>query len=50
MVISIATVHCRFAGEAVPGSGVLTPMDEAKRWNADPGGRRFAGFLIRATR
>ncbi|GLW34559.1 DUF6578 domain-containing protein [Actinoplanes regularis] len=46
-VVSIATVHCRFVPEPVAGSGVMTPVDEAKRWNSDLGDRRFAGFLVR---
>jgi hypothetical protein len=47
IVVSIATVHCRFAPEPVAGSGVVTPVAEAERWNSDIGDRRFAGFLVR---
>ncbi|GIF04741.1 DUF6578 domain-containing protein [Actinoplanes siamensis] len=46
-VVSIDTVHCRFAPEPVAGSGIVTAVDEAKRWNSDMGDRRFAGFLLR---
>lgn len=46
-VVSIATVHCRFAPEPVAGSGVLTPVVEAERWTGDMGDRRLAGYLVR---
>ncbi|GAA2393914.1 hypothetical protein GCM10010170_107370 [Dactylosporangium salmoneum] len=46
-VVSIATVHCRFAPEPVAGSGVVTPVVAAEKWNSDLGDRRFAGFLVR---
>ena len=45
-VVSIATVHCRFAPEPVAGSGVVTPVAEARRWNGDIDDRQFAGFLV----
>ncbi|GAA4605974.1 hypothetical protein BJY16_005603 [Actinoplanes octamycinicus] len=46
-VVSIATLHCRFAPEPVAGSGVVTPVIAAEKWNNDLDDRRFAGFLIR---
>ena len=46
-VVSIATVHCRFAPEPVAGSGLMTRVDAAERWSGDVGDRRFAGFLVR---
>ena len=45
-VVSIATVHCRFAPEPVAGSGLLRSVDMAEQWNSDQDDRRFAGFLI----
>jgi hypothetical protein len=46
-VVSVATVHCRFAPQPVSASGVVTPVAEAKKWNGNIGDRRFAGFLVR---
>jgi hypothetical protein len=46
-VVSIATVHCRFGPEPVPGSGVVTPVAKAEKRNGDTDDRRFAGFLVR---
>ncbi len=46
-VISIATLHCRFEPEPVAGSGLVTSVVSAERWNDDLEERNFAGFLIR---
>lgn len=46
-VVSIATVHCRFAPEPVAGSGVTARVRMAEKWNSNRGDRRFAGFLVR---
>jgi hypothetical protein len=46
-VVSIATVHCRFDPEPVPGSGIVTPVAKAEKWNSDMDDRQFAGFLVR---
>jgi hypothetical protein len=46
-VASIATVHCRFAPEPVAGSGLVTPVVMAEKWNNDLDDRHFAGFLVR---
>src|SRR4051794_31711143 len=46
VVASIATVHCRFAPEPVAGSGLVTPVVMAEKWNNNPDDRNFAGFLI----
>ncbi|GAB7029359.1 hypothetical protein JCM4914_08200 [Streptomyces platensis subsp. malvinus] len=54
-VTGISAVHCRFAplpGGAdhtrypVPGSGTLTPLSSAPRWNAGRDGLSFVGFLV----
>ncbi len=45
-VTSIATAHYRLATKPVPGSGIVTPVDTAERWNDDRGDHRFGGFLI----
>ncbi|WP_328474142.1 hypothetical protein OHA21_14380 [Actinoplanes sp. NBC_00393] len=34
--------------ERAAGSGLITPVQEARKWVADCGDRRFAGFLMRA--
>lgn len=46
-VASIVTVHCRFAPEPVAGSGRVTAVVMAEKWNQDLDDRRFAGFLVR---
>ena len=46
-VASIATMHCRFTPEPVAGSGIVTPVVMAEKWNNDLGDRHFAGFLVR---
>ncbi len=46
-VVSIATVHCRFAPEPVAGSGVMALRPAAEKWQSDVGDRRFAGFVVR---
>ncbi|WP_097329293.1 DUF6578 domain-containing protein [Paractinoplanes atraurantiacus] len=47
LVTSIATLHCRFEPEPVAGSGFVTSVVAAEKWNEDLGDRHFAGFLIR---
>jgi hypothetical protein len=46
-VASIVTLHCRFAPKPVTGSGLMTPVVMAEKWNEDLDDQRFAGFLIR---
>ncbi|SFF12616.1 hypothetical protein SAMN05421541_106227 [Actinoplanes philippinensis] len=46
-VISIATLHCRFEPEPVAGSGLVTAVVTAEKWNDDLDERHLAGFLIR---
>jgi hypothetical protein len=45
-VASIATLHCRFVSEPVAGSGIVTPIVAAQKWNSDLDDRQFVGFLI----
>jgi hypothetical protein len=46
-VVSIATLHCRFAPEPVAESGLVRSVVIAEKWNGDVDDRHFAGFLIR---
>jgi hypothetical protein len=46
-VASIETLHCRFAPEPVSGSGLVTSVVTAEKWNNDLDDRHFAGFLVR---
>ncbi len=46
-VTSVATLHCRFAPEPVAGSGLVTSVVTAEKWNDDLDDRHFAGFLVR---
>jgi hypothetical protein len=46
-VSSIATLHCRFAPEPVAGSGLVTSVVTAEKWNDDADDRPFTGFLVR---
>ncbi|UQU62227.1 hypothetical protein COUCH_24690 [Couchioplanes caeruleus] len=47
VVASIATLHCRFTPEPVAGSGLVTSVAMAEKWNDDLDDQHFAGFLIR---
>jgi uncharacterized protein DUF6578 len=47
-VLSIATLHCRFAPEPVADSGTMATVRAANKWIEDCGDRQFAGFLMRA--
>lgn len=47
IVASITTLHCRFDPKPVAGSGLVTSVVTAEKWNDDLDDRHFAGFLIR---